>query len=162
MNILSPKCVTYERYMFFTRAQNSDESIDGYVTDLKIKARNCKFGDLHDEMIRDRIVCGTNNELLRARLLRQGDTSLDKVIEVCRAHEASETQMKDLCQGVKDISVNAVSVKKGKLPNSLRECKFCGLKHVFGKSNCPAAYKNCALCGSLGHFKSRCGNAKSK
>lgn len=154
--------VTYERYMFFTRAQNSDESIDKYVTDLKIKARNCKFGDLHDEMIRDRIVCGTNSEHLRARLLRQGDTSLDKVLELCRAHEASEAQMKDLSQSVRDISVNAVSVKKGKLPDSLRECKFCGFKHVFGKSNCPAAYKKCMSCGSLGHFKSKCGSVKSK
>lgn len=84
--------VTYERYMFFTRAQNSDESIDKYVTDLKIKARNCKFGDLHDEMIRDRIICVTNSEHLRARLLRQGDTFIDKVLGICRAHEASEAQ----------------------------------------------------------------------
>lgn len=33
---------------------------------------------------------------------------------------------------------------------------------MFGKSNCPAAYKNGMLCGLLGHFKSKCGGVKSK
>lgn len=58
---------------------------------------------------------------------------MDKVLEICRAHEASEVQMKDLSQSVRDTSVNAVSVGKGKFPDSLRECKFCGFKHVWKK-----------------------------
>ena len=41
--------------MFFTRVQKADESIDDHVTYLKIKARNCNFGDLKDEMIRDKL-----------------------------------------------------------------------------------------------------------
>ena len=76
--------------MFFTRVQKVDESINDYVTDLKIKARNCNFGDLKDEMIRDKIICGITSEQLRGRLLRQGDISLDKVLEICRSHEARE------------------------------------------------------------------------
>ena len=54
--------ITYERYIFFIRVQKVDESIDDYVTDLKIKARNCNFGDLKDEMIRDKIICGITSE----------------------------------------------------------------------------------------------------
>ena len=55
------------------RVQKVDESIDDYVTDLKIKARNCNFGDLKDEMIRDKIICGITSEQIRGRLLKQGD-----------------------------------------------------------------------------------------
>lgn len=55
-----------------------------------------------------------------------------------------------------------MSVRKRKLPDILRECIFCEFKHVFGKSNCSAAYKSCMSCGSLGHFKSKFGSVKSK
>ena len=75
-NYFEPKkYITYERHMFFTRVQHSDESIDDYVTDLRIKARDCNFGPLHDEMIRDRVICGIISEQLRSRLLRQGDVT---------------------------------------------------------------------------------------
>ena len=52
------KNITWERHVFNTRNQQTGESIDQYVTDLKIKARSCEFGELHDCLIRDRIVCG--------------------------------------------------------------------------------------------------------
>lgn len=55
-----------------------------------------------------------------------------------------------------------MSVKKGKLPDSMGECKFFGFNYVFGKSNYPAAYKNCISCGSVGHFESKCGSVRSK
>ena len=48
--------VTIERYRFNTRAEASDETIDEYVTKLKLIAKNCKFGNLEDELIRDRIL----------------------------------------------------------------------------------------------------------
>ena len=154
--------ITYERYRFFTRVQKVDESIDDYITDLKIKARNCNFGDLKDEMMRDKIICGITSEQLRGRLLRQGDISLDKVLEVCRSHEASERQLKDLNSVTKssDMNVNVVNSKSDykKVSHGLDECKFCGYKHVFGKSNCPAVNKNCASCGAQGHFKKKCSN----
>ena len=121
---------------FFTRVQKVDENIDEYVTDLKIKARNCSFGDLKDEMIRDKIICGITSEQLCGRLLRQGDISLDKVLEICRSHEASEKQLKDLNSVKKnsDVAVNVVSSKSEykRFSSGLAECKFCGYKHVLG------------------------------
>ena len=52
------KNVTYERFMFFNRAQKQGEAIDQYVVDLKKMAAKCEFGELKDSLIRDRIVCG--------------------------------------------------------------------------------------------------------
>ena len=151
--------------MFFTRVQKVDENIDEYVTDLKIKARNCNFGDLQDEMIRDKIICGITSEQLRGRLLRQGDISLDKVLEICRSHEASEKQLKDLnsVKKISDVAVNVVSSKSEdkRFNSGLAECKYCGYKHIFGKSNCSAANKNCDICGAQGHFKKKCSNKGS-
>ena len=52
------KNVTYERHVFNTRARGAITGIDAYVTALRKLARNCEFGELHDSIIRDRIVCG--------------------------------------------------------------------------------------------------------
>ena len=38
--------------------QGKTETIDQYVTDLKIIFKKYKFGALEGEMLRDRIVCG--------------------------------------------------------------------------------------------------------
>ena len=62
---------TVERYRFFTRSQGATETIDSYVTELRLLARTCNFGTLRDSLLRDRIVCGGNNTTMRERLLRE-------------------------------------------------------------------------------------------
>ena len=61
--------LTYERQVFNTRAHEATEGIDAYVTELRKLARNCQFGELHDSLIRDRIVCGIRISEARKRLL---------------------------------------------------------------------------------------------
>ena len=54
----SPKSnLTYERHQFNTQNQNEGESIDSYVTELRILSKLCEFGDLTDSFIKDRLVC---------------------------------------------------------------------------------------------------------
>ena len=53
---------TYERYMFNLRKQQSGESIDDYVTDLRNLAKSCNFCDrLGESLLRDRIVMGVRD-----------------------------------------------------------------------------------------------------
>ena len=76
-------------------------------------------------------------------------------MEICRSHEASERQLKDLNSVTKSsgMTVNVVNFKSDymKVGPGLAECKFFGYKHVIGKSNCPVVNKNCAACGAQGH-----------
>ena len=39
------KNVTWQRHLFNTRNQRSDESFDQYLTDLKTKAQSCEFNE---------------------------------------------------------------------------------------------------------------------
>lgn len=80
------------------RNQQTGENIDAYVTDLKNKASLCEFDALKDSLIKDRIVCGVRSDEVRARLLRVPDLSLEKAIDICRAAETSETQLKSLAE----------------------------------------------------------------
>ena len=55
----------FTRHKFNTRNQSDGETIDEYVTELKRIAKDCAYGELTSEMIRDRIVRGANNPQVR-------------------------------------------------------------------------------------------------
>ena len=48
----------YERYKFNNRSQEPGETIDAYATAVRTLADTCSFGNLKEEMIRGRLVCG--------------------------------------------------------------------------------------------------------
>lgn len=50
---------------FFSRNQNEGETIELFVCAIKKAARSCRFVELQDEFIRDRLVCGLVNDKLR-------------------------------------------------------------------------------------------------
>ena len=168
------KYVTYERYMFNIRAQEEGESIDTFVTDLRKKAKNCNYGQLHDELVRDRIICGISDEILRGRLLRMDDPSLEEVINQCRTHEISEEHKRKfnatIQSDVKLVSTYSSNKsrqyrtssqnRKDKVsPGShtdVKSCKYCGYSHPFGRRFCPAVDQECHRCRRRGHFKTVC------
>ena len=47
--------VIFEWAKFNMRRQDAGESVDNFITDLYALAEHCGYGDLHDEMIRDRL-----------------------------------------------------------------------------------------------------------
>ena len=66
------------RYKFHNHAQSEVETVEQFVTDLKLLARDCAFKE-PDKMIRDRIVFGTNSQ----KLINQGkDSTLDKAVKI--------------------------------------------------------------------------------
>lgn len=163
------KNVTYLRHIFFTRAQGQNETIDAYVTDLKNKAKDCGFGALTDELIKDRIVCGVKNDIVRARLLREDELDLKKALDICRANEITQSHMKAL-QEESDIAVNKIDKTKPRAkqdsmqPRSARkdseECARCGYSHEPKK--CPAYGKVCNECSRKNHFGRMCKTPKQK
>ena len=172
------KNITYERHVFNSRAQGVNESIDLYVTDLRLKAKTCEFGVLTDELIHDRIVCGIKSDQVRGRLLREPELSLKKAIDICRASEVSQTQLKSL--GANDsqkFEVDVVDKSSSKSnagyrhqpkqtftrkPQGFKQpkqhdigsqspCGNCGRTHQ--KGYCPAQGKKCNFCHKLSHFE---------
>ena len=165
------KNITYARHVFNMRNQQTGENIDAYVTDLKNKAKLCEFGDLQESLIRDRIVCGVKTDTVRARLLREPDLSLRKAIDICRAAETSETQMKSLSDEksldfLRKKGQSRPKHEKGKKrtqltrkeETSMYNCRKCGYKHE--KRKCPAYGKKCNNCQRSNHFAKMCKRQK--
>ena len=172
--------VTIERYRFNTRVQAKHETIDQYLTELKLIAKNCSFGELENQLIRDRIVCGTKSEEVRQRLLRAEELSLDKAISVCRAEEESKKSVQYLteshCTKVCDLK-RQTSRKPRTSPTSKPEdsrrhsggtpqssgkqvCSNCGIQHP--RKQCPAYGKRCRQCNKLNHFAKYCRSQRCK
>ena len=78
------------------RMQEQAESIDTYITTLRALAETCDFGTLKDDLLRDRIVCGVRENVIRRKLLQESGLTLSKCVDICRANEATAAQLKAL------------------------------------------------------------------
>ena len=54
---------------------------------------------MKDSLIRDRIVCGIICDRARTRLLKDSELTLQKELDICRANEATTSQLKILSLG---------------------------------------------------------------
>ncbi|KAK3732969.1 hypothetical protein RRG08_002577 [Elysia crispata] len=162
--ILGETNETFERYKFNKRNQGEHESIDQFVTALKTLAATCNFCDcMKDSLLRDRLVTDVFIGDTRKRLLEQRKLTLSAAVDICRALEASKSQLKEMEPSVSQAteSLNKVAFKvKGSRPEkssfTKSTCKFCGGDHPFVKSKCPAYGRNCGNCGGRDHFAKVC------
>ena len=77
--------VIYERQLFHSRTQHSDESFDTFYSHLCNLVKTCEFGNLADDMVRDRIVSGIRDDNLQRRLLCEARLTLKSAVHMCRA-----------------------------------------------------------------------------
>ena len=61
--------VIVHKSKFNSHAQQQGESIATFVSELRRLSEHCRYGESLEEMLRDRIVCGTANNQLQKRLL---------------------------------------------------------------------------------------------
>ena len=101
VNKLEKYCIgetneTYERYCFNKRDQQSNETADGYYTALRTLAKTCNFGNLEDNLIRDRIVMGIKDNSTRKKLLQVSKLTLQQSIDICRSCEKTSKQLESM------------------------------------------------------------------
>lgn len=110
-NYCNPKTnVTLERFKFNTRSQESHETIDEYVTVLRKLSKNCNFGQLTEDLIKDRVVVGISSQIIKERLLAEADLTLERALCICRADEESKKGLRLMGSEKVDV-VKACSYK---------------------------------------------------
>ena len=57
-----------ERFKFHSRARATNESVAEFVAGLRKLTEHCDFRDSLEDMLRDRLVCGVNDEKIQRRL----------------------------------------------------------------------------------------------
>ena len=88
--------LVYERYVFYTCVQQSEESVQSYITRLRKLAASCEYGALTDKLIRGRLVIGLKNQGDKVRFLREKSLDLKKAIQMCNTSEIASQKIKTI------------------------------------------------------------------
>ena len=163
------KNVIFERARFNRRTQRQGETAEEFITSLYSLAADCQYGNLRDEMIRDRLVVGILDTSLSERLQMNADLTLEKAKQIVRQREAVQKQQTILHRG-EQPSETMVSYLKGDKRSSSRKsstppqrqqsqhsqkCTRCG-KGPHSRGACPAKEAICHKCKKKGHYSAQC------
>ena len=148
------------RYRFNSRVRHKGESVATYVSELRGLAQFCNFGEALDTMLRDRLVCGINDESIQRSLLAEASLTLKKAVELAQGLEAAaknscEMQATSQVTGQHSEEVHAVSYKKTEFV-----CYRCG-QSGHGPAHCTFRTAQCHKCGKIGHIKRMCQSKKT-
>ena len=140
------------------------------MTELKKLSSECEFDNLQDSLIKDMIVCGTKDNSLRERLLRECDLTLSKAISAGHAAEETRKHAREILRSQPSADIDKIFKKKLNKSNHnthnqnkrdfIKKCKFCDSSHPRGK--CPAYGKVCHVCNKRSHFKVCCPRVAKK
>ena len=76
-----------QRFRFNSCIRKEGESVAEFVAQLRQLSEHCQFGDTLNDMLRDRIVCGINDQRIQRRLLAESDFNLN-VLNPCSGFAA--------------------------------------------------------------------------
>ena len=159
----------YERAKFNQRKQEPQESVDSFITSLHCLAEHCSYGELYNEMIRDRIVVGLRDASVAHKLQMDPELTLDKAVTLARQSEAVKTQQSVVRPPAIDDSISIEEIKNSHLTNRKKprkssgmhrqdspSCTRCGKSPPQTKDKCPAKDAVCRKCSKKGHFQKVC------
>ena len=151
--------VLAERHNFYSRRQSETETIDQYVTDLRILASSCEFQN-NDETLRDQFALNIRSVAARERLFVEAQEnhkslSFGKAISIVKSYESLQSsRVQKFCNHDDRMDDSLEIDKIERKYKKIMRCKFCGKSHVYGK--CPAYGKQCSKCRRKNHFAAVC------
>jgi len=182
---------TYERYIFNTRSQNAEESVDDYYVALQELSKQCNYGTLRASLIRDRLVCGIRDSGARRKLLQEKNLDLARCLDILRSSEAAAAHLSSMQaqSSAQSAAVNRMQFSKKKdvrpktttttkSPASPPKARYhkkhnkqprtgTGKKCFFcnheyhDRSECPAKDATCDRCSKTGHYGVACRSSAS-
>ncbi|KAL1419507.1 hypothetical protein MTO96_025413 [Rhipicephalus appendiculatus] len=122
--------VIFERARFNARVQQDGESAEDFVTAIHPHSKDCEFGALREEIVRDLLVVGIKDKQLFARLQLDPDLTLQKALDSVHQIESVRQQQKSGAPARGAICEQKHSVHK---PVGVPQCKGKGELSTRGK-----------------------------
>ena len=149
--------VIVQRYKFNTRVRANDESISTFMAELRALSEHCEFGASLDEMLRDRLVCGVNDDRIQRRLLAEPTLDLKRALEIAHGMETAAKDVRDL-KGEMANKLNKLHGGRHSDQHKVKDCYRCGGKH--DPTKCRFKTETCHKCGKIGHIAKTCRSNK--
>ena len=131
-----------QRFKFHSCSCEPGESVAVFVSQLRALLEHFNFNDTLEDMLRDRIVCGINNDTIQRQLLAEHELSSKKAVEVAQSMEPAAKDVKELLK-----------------PSSSTETSR-GLTGILKVNQSPGIKDkppiNCHRCGKPGHQGPQC------
>ncbi|KAM7298142.1 uncharacterized protein ISCGN_018766 [Ixodes scapularis] len=159
----SPKLIeTAQSYKFFSRNQLPGEPVRDFVVAIRQIADTSNFGDTLDRMLRDRIVCGLQNSMVRRQLVAKPFLTRTEAEEIAVAAEMAEKNVKEIQRAtMEDGGVHAVGSRtpRQKWRETESPCSRCG-RGAHQRDACrfrmvenhPQYFLNKTFCGPVDGF----------
>jgi len=128
------------------------------MAELRALAQTCNFGDTLEVMLRDRLVCGMDEDFIQRRLLAEPNLTYKKALELALGLETAAKNAQELLTTaasgqavVHKLSMSSTSQVTG----AVTACWRCG-KRTHKVMQCPFKDARCYSCGKMGHIKLAC------
>lgn len=145
--------VIMQRFRFNTRFQQPGESIAMYLAELRKLAEYCEYGTTLSEMLRDRLVCGTNNDQVQRRLLSERKLTYEKAREMAIAMETAVNDASTL-KASQSAGGSSNAKEVFKVSTKAESCYRCLGDH--SPDSCVAKTWKCYVCRQVGHVARAC------
>ncbi|KAL6461145.1 hypothetical protein MHYP_G00311110 [Metynnis hypsauchen] len=154
-----------QRFKFNSRNRKPKESVSEYVAVLRELAQHCNYGDKLTEMLRDRLVCGIEDDRMQRRLLAEPELTYDKALKLAQAIETASKDIQDIQgqskshSGMDDkrqmgVHKFFVGPKTRDRNHSSTICYRCGGVHL--ATECRFIKEKCHKCKKVGHIQKMC------
>ena len=150
-----------ERFKFNSKVRQAGQTIASFVAELRRMTEHCGYGATLDDMIRDRLVCGVNDDHIQKRLLSEpdGNLTLRRAVQLATA---METAVKDVAMlqrsGVEEPVHKVQPVGEDRRTPPPGGCFRCGANHV--PAECRFMDAICHNCHKRGHIARKCRSAR--
>ncbi len=114
----------FERARFNRRSQREGESIEQYITELYNLIEFCEYGELKEEMLRDRLVVGIRDTALSEKLQTDSRLTLDTAKTMVRHKAAVKDQQRQLQTNIKEATVGRLHHSAGSKPTPPSKPRF--------------------------------------
>jgi hypothetical protein len=170
-----------ERYRFHCRNQSDGETVPNYIAELKRLASTCNFGQVLDDSLRDRLVCGVRSDAIQKRLLSEPKLTFQRAAQLATSLEAADRQGNELRSHKtpwEPSGVNKLRDSKpgaaGRVARRHRSPSEDGSSDSSGKARCSRCkgdhdpdecrFRNsrCRRCDKKGHIARACNSTRRK
>ncbi len=143
------------RFRFNSCIRQHGESVAAFVARLCQLSEHCDYGASLNDILRDRLVCGIEDERLQRRLLAESTLTFQKAFQTAQASQSAEANANALSTAQVHVAwIPDRCEPRRDEGRDVTPCYRCGNRHA--ATSCRFRDATCNHCGRKGHIMRAC------